>query len=380
MKNVIPFSKHAKLGNDARYVMSVIENNQVSGAQPVSRKVENLLKKNVHPLAKILLTPSCTHALEITSILLNLKPGDEVIVPSYTFVSTALAFYMHGAKLVFADIKPDTLNIDETKIENLITKKTKAVIVVHYAGVSCEMNEIMKIGNKYNLCIIEDNAHGLFGKYHDQKLGSIGHMSTLSFHQTKNITCGEGGALIVNDLDFYERAEIIREKGTDRSKFLRGEIDKYTWVDKGSSYILSDILSAVLLYQLELSKKIQTKRKKIWDKYHKNLNYWCNKNHIIQPSIPSYCKQSYHMYYLLLPNENLRNNFIKHLFKNKITAVSHYQPLHISPFIKKKSVFKKDNCPITTETSKRIVRLPFFYNITDEQHLKVINAIIKFDC
>ena len=380
MKNIIPFSQHARLGNDLHYVKKTLENSKTSGDGFFSKKVEQILNKKLHISGKTLLTTSCTHALEIAAILINLKPGDEVIVPSYTFVSSALAFHMHGAKIVFADIKPNTLNIDETKIEKLITKKTKAIVAVHYAGISCEMNEIMKIGKKFHLYIIEDNAHGIFGEYHGRKLGSIGHMSTFSFHKTKNISCGEGGALALNKPELCDRAEIIREKGTDRLKFLRGEVDKYTWVDKGSSYIMSDILSAVLFYQLKLSKKIQFKRKSLWDSYHKNLKDWCNENDITQPLVPSHCKQSYHMYYLLLPNHSLQTKFINYLSKLKIKAVTHYQPLHTSPFIKKMSTYKGDYCPVTTDVSQRIVRLPLFYNMTSKQHSKVLNDIDSFHC
>ena len=380
MKKIIPFSQSAKLGNDLNYVKEMFLKNKSFSDSFFSKRVESLLNKLLHISGKTLLTTSCTHALEIAALLINLKPGDEVIVPSYTFVSSALAFHMHGAKIVFADIKPNTLNIDETKLEKLITKKTKAIVIVHYAGVSCEMNEIMKIGKKYSVYIIEDNAHGIFGEYRKQKLGSIGHISTFSFHKTKNISCGEGGALVLNKKNLFGRAEIIREKGTNRLKFLRGEVDKYRWVDKGSSYILSDILSAVLFHQLRFSKQIQFKRKKLWEGYHKDLKNWCNKNDIIQPIVPSYCKQPYHMYYLLLPNEKLRTKLINYLSKLNIRATSHYQPLHSSPFIKKISPIKKDNCPVTTSVSQRIIRLPLFYNMTDKQHVKVINDIIKFRC
>ncbi len=380
MKNIIPFSQQARLGNNLQYVKKTFENSKASSDGFFSKKVEHLLNKKLHISGKTLLTTSCTHALEIAAIIINLKPGDEVIVPSYTFVSSALAFHMHGAKIVFADIKPNTLNIDETKLEKLITKKTKAIVAVHYAGISCEMNEIMKIGKKYNLYIIEDNAHGIFAEYKGRKLGSIGHMSTFSFHKTKNISCGEGGALVLNNPAFSDRAEIIREKGTNRLKFLKGEVDKYTWVDKGSSYIMSDILSAVLFYQLKFSNKIQFKRRSLWDSYHLNLKNWCNKNDIIQPLVPSYCKQSYHMYYLLFPNHDLQTKFINYLSKLKIKVTTHYQPLHSSPFAKKISNYKKDYCPVTTDISRRIVRLPLFYNMTDKQHLKVLNDIDTFHC
>ena len=380
MKNIIPFSQHARLGNDLQYLKKTFENSKTYSDGFFSKKVEQLLNKKLHISGKTLLTTSCTHALEIAAILLNLKPGDEVIVPSYTFVSSALAFYMHGAKIVFADVKSNTLNIDETKLEKIITKKTKAIVVVHYAGISCEMNEIMQIGRKYNLYIIEDNAHGIFGEYRGKKLGSIGHISTFSFHKTKNISCGEGGALALNKSVASDRAEIIREKGTNRVKFLKGEVEKYKWVDKGSSYILSDMLSAVLFYQLKFAKKIQLKRQHLWEIYHENLYKWCNKNDIVQPTVPTHCKQSYHMYYLLLPNHDLQKRFINYLSKVKIRATSHYQPLHSSPFIKKISNYKNDYCPVSTDVSKRIVRLPLFYNMTSKQHSKVLNDILAFHC
>lgn len=380
MKNFIPFSKHSKLGNDLKYVKKVIENNQTCGDGPFSKKVEELLSKKLKISGKSLLTTSCTHALEMSAILIDIKSGDEVIVPSFTFVSTALAFHMRGARIIFADIRFDTLNIDEKKIESLITNKTKAIVVVHYAGVSCEMKDIMRIGKKYKLKIIEDNAHGLFGEYHGKKLGTIGDISTFSFHETKNISCGEGGAIVLNKSNLLKRAEIIREKGTNRLNFIRGKLNKYRWVDKGSSYILSEILSAVLFYQLKNSRKIQLKRKKLWEKYHKNLKNWCDKNNVIQPSIPYYCKQPYHMYFLLFPNKNIRTKFRNHLSKFNIVASPHYQPLHTSPYAKKFSKPKNDTCPIATNISKRILRLPFFYDITEKQTLKVIDAIKSFQC
>tara|TARA_E500000178_G_scaffold333444_1_gene368441 strand:+ start:1132 stop:2274 length:1143 start_codon:yes stop_codon:yes gene_type:complete len=380
MKNRIPFSQHPRLGNDLKYVKNTFKNENSYHNGFFSKKVEQLLSKQLNVSGKTLLTTSCTHALEIAAILINLKPGDEVIVPSYTFVSTALAFHMHGAKIVFADIKPETLNIDETKLEKMITKKTRAIVVVHYAGISCEMNKLMQIGNKYNIYIVEDNAHGIYGEYRGKKLGSIGHISTFSFHNTKNISCGEGGAIVLNKPNLFDRAEIIRDKGTNRQRFLRGEVDKYTWVDKGSSYVLSDISSAILFLQLKSSKKIQVKRRNLWNSYHKNLKNWCNKNNIIRPHVPNYCKQSYHMYYLLLPNHDLRTKFIRYLLNLKIIATSHYQPLHNSPFVKKMLNCKDDYCPVTTDVSKRIVRLPLFYNMTKKQHSKVLNDIKAFHC
>lgn len=380
MKNLIPFSSHPIINKDLKYASLAIKSSHTFGDGPYSKKSEKLLKKILNTSGKILLTTSCTHALEIAALLTNLRPGDEVIVPSYTFVSSALAFYMHGAKIIFADIRQDTLNIDEKKIENLITKKTKAIIVVHYAGVSCEMNKIMKIAKKNYLYVIEDNAHGLFGKYYNKELGTIGHMSAFSFHQTKNLSCGEGGALLLNKSNLIERAQIIREKGTNRYQFLKGSVNKYRWIDKGSSYVLSDILAGILFNQLKNSKKIQSKRKKLWNIYHENLSSWCKINRVLQPKIPAHCKHPYHMYYLLFPNFILRKKFINHLSKLNIKVSSHYEPLHSSPFAKKINTFMNDTCPIATNVSQRIVRLPFFYNITKQQYSRVIDKVTEFSC
>ena len=295
----------------------------------------------------------------MSAILLNINPDDEVIVPSFTFVSTINAFVLRGAKPVFIDIRPDTLNMDENQLEALITNKTKAIIPVHYAGVGCEMDTIMRIADNYGIPVIEDNAHGLFGKYKGEYLGTFGTFSTQSFHETKNFSCGEGGALIINDKNYIERAEIIREKGTDRSLFLKGDIDKYSWVDIGSSYLLSDILAAVLYAQLERRNLIQLKRKNIWDYYFSQLEEWAQKNDILLPFIPEHCIQSFHMFYLLMPSNTERNLFIEHLTNFGIKAQFHYLPLHISK-MGKTFGGKSGDCPITEDISDRIVRLPFF--------------------
>ena len=313
----------------------------------------------------------------MAAILLDLQPGDEVIVPSYTFVTTALAFYMHGARPVFADIRPDTLNIDETKLEGLITDRTRAIVPVHYAGVGCEMDAIIDLAKKYDLVVIEDNAHGLFGKYKGKMLGTIGHMATQSFHETKNITCGEGGALVINDPAYIERAEIIREKGTNRSKFFRGEIDKYSWCDRGSSYVMSDILAAFLYGQLLHSKEIQQSRKRVWDTYYQQLERWSVENNVRLPVVPQHCEQAYHMFYLLMPDLETRTSFINFLKEREIYSVFHYLPLHKS-VMGRKLGGDSAMCPITEETSDRLVRLPFYNDMVDSELESVIDAIKSF--
>jgi dTDP-4-amino-4,6-dideoxygalactose transaminase len=313
----------------------------------------------------------------MAAILLNLQPGDEVIVPSYTFVSTALAFVMHGAKPVFADIRPDTLNIDESKLEDLITARTRAIVVVHYAGVGCEMDSIMESVKRHNLILIEDNAHGLYGKYKGRYLGTFGTFATQSFHETKNITCGEGGALLINDPSYSERAEIIREKGTNRSRFFRGEVDKYTWVDKGSSYVLSDILGAFLYAQLNEADKIQKKRKTIWNYYYEHLKDWAITNDVRLPIIPKHCEQAYHMFYLLMPSLEARTHFISYLKENEIGAVFHYLPLHKSDMGCKLGG-EQYHCPVTENVSDRLVRLPFFNDMTEKELITVTKVILNY--
>jgi dTDP-4-amino-4,6-dideoxygalactose transaminase len=285
---------------------------------------------------------------------------------------------MHGAKIIFADIRKDTLNIDESKLEDLISSRTRAVVVVHYAGVACEMQSIQAITNRYDITLIEDNAHGLFGEYQDMKLGSIGDIATQSFHETKNISCGEGGALILNNNFFFERANVLRDKGTNRAKFLLGQVDKYSWVDKGSSYVLSDVLAALLHSQLLLRKKIQQKRKNIWNTYDERLKKWSISNEISLPFVPKSCKQTYHIFYLLCPNLTWRNKFIDYLATQGISATSHYQPLHTSEFGMKLCLSEKDVCPVTSLVSETIVRLPLFYDMSDLQLDYVIDRICEY--
>ncbi len=361
MKNLIPFNRCDIQGNEINYLQQSIKKGHISGDGLFTKKCSNLIEHELG-VKKMLLTTSCTDALEMTAILLEIKPGDEIIVPSFTFVSTINAFVLRGAKPIFVDIRKDTLNIDETKIESLITKKTKAVIVVHYAGVGCEMDVIMDIADKHKIKVIEDNAHGLFGKYKDKYLGTFGTFATQSFHETKNFTCGEGGALLINDKKYIHRSEIIWEKGTDRSKFFRGEVDKYSWVDIGSSYLPSEITAAFLFAQLEKKEDVQRKRKDIWTFYNQELREWANSNNIRTPFIPIQCEQSFHMFYLIMPDQDARDNFIKYLKTNGIMAVFHYLPLHLSK--KGKELGGNDfDCPVTIDISNRLVRLPFYNNL-----------------
>ena len=369
----IPFNKPSLTGAEIGYLTECIGNEHTAGDGEFTKKCHTLLEQTLG-VEKALLTTSCTHALEMTALLLDLQSGDEVIVPSFTFVSTVNAYALRGAQPVFIDVRPDTLNIDETKIENLISRRTKAIVVVHYAGVACEMDEILRVAGKYNIPVIEDNAHGLFGKYKGKHLGTFGAMATQSFHETKNFTCGEGGALLINDERYIERAEIIREKGTNRSRFFRGQVDKYTWVDLGSSYLMSDLLAAYLYAQLEAAEQIQAKRRQVWLRYEDELQDWTESRNIRLPVIPSECEQAFHMFYILLPSLEERQSLINHLKSNGVLSVSHYLPLHISK-MGVKSGGKVDDCPVTEDISDRLLRLPFYNSFTEIEQAKVIESI-----
>lgn len=374
---LIPFNRPVIIGDEIEFILDSIKKGWVSGDGPYTKNAQDLLQEQINPDARVLLTTSCTHALEMSAILIDISPGDEVIVPSFTFVSTALAFVMRGAKPVFADIRPDTLNMDENIIDSLITDKTRAIVPVHYAGVACEMDAIVDIAASRNLIVIEDNAHGLYGKYKGKNLGSIAPLATQSFHETKNIICGEGGALVMNDDSYAERAEIIREKGTDRSRFFRGQVDKYSWVDKGSSYVTSDILAAFLYAQLIGAERIQNKRKHIWNFYHANLQQWADKAGVGLPFVPEYCEQPYHMFYLLMPSSDIRTDFIKFLDEHNINSVFHYLPLHSSKMGKELSETVM-SCPVADDVSDRLVRLPFFNNLTDQEMERVVTTVNSY--
>jgi dTDP-4-amino-4,6-dideoxygalactose transaminase len=375
----ISFNRSSLQGRELDYIHETINVGQVAGDQMFSHKCQELLQEALG-VRKALVTTSCTHALEMAAILLNLKEGDEVILPSFTFVSTANAFVLRGAIPVFCDIRQDTLNLDETKLEALITRRTRAIVPVHYAGVGCEMDAIIVIANRHGVAVIEDNAHGLFGKYKGRWLGTFGAMATQSFHETKNITCGEGGALLVNEPQFIERAEIIREKGTNRARFFRGQVDKYSWVDLGSSYVMSDILSAFLYGQLEQWQSVQAKRRAIWERYDSELGDWAYSKGIRRPVIPPHCEQAYHMYYLIMPSLEARTEFIKHLADQQIKAVFHYLPLNRSEYARSMadSGWPMTECPVAEDISARLVRLPFYTDLSAEDHNRVLSAINSF--
>lgn len=369
----VDFNKPYIAQNQNDYVIQAINSNQISGDGPFTKKCHQILE-SLLGCKRALLTTSCTHALEICALLLDIRQGDEVILPSFTFVSTANAFVLRGARPVFVDIRSDTLNINESQIEEAITERTKAIVVVHYAGVACEMNSILKIGNKHNIPVVEDNAHGLFGKYDQQYLGTIGSLGAQSFHETKNISCGEGGALLINDPSLIERAEIIREKGTNRSRFFRGQVDKYTWVDVGSSYLPSDILAAVLFAQLQEAASIQEKRRMIWNRYFQDLRQWANQQEVKLPFVPDYCEQSFHMFYMIMPDLNERDRFIHYLKENSINTVFHYIPLHNSG-MGRQFGYKDGDFPLTESISDSLVRLPFYNDLSPIDQDYVIKKI-----
>ncbi|NOQ23246.1 MAG: dTDP-4-amino-4,6-dideoxygalactose transaminase [Candidatus Aegiribacteria sp.] len=373
----VPFNKPSIIGNEINYIIEAIQNGHISGDGEFTKSCQTLLEKQLE-VKKVLLTTSCTHALEMAALLIGLKPGDEVIVPSFTFVSTVNAFVLHGAKPVFIDIRPDTLNLDESCLEKLINRKTKAIVPVHYAGIGCEMDAIMNIASSNGIAVIEDNAHGLYGKYRGRSLGSFGCMATQSFHETKNFYCGEGGALLINDPSLIERAEIIREKGTDRSRFFRGQVDRYTWRDIGSSYLPSDILAAFLLAQLEEKNKVQHTRKFIWEYYFDHLCEWAESYGVKLPFVPAHCEQSYHMFYLLVPSYEARQALISYLRKLGIYSVFHYLPLHLSAKGREHGGNEFD-CPVSLDISERILRLPLYNDLTEDNLSYVVNSIRKFD-
>ena len=376
MRNKIPLNKPCFEGKELVYIAEAINNGLISGDGQFTKLCHAFFEEQLG-VNKALLTTSCTHALEMAAILLDIKTGDEVIVPSFTFVSTANAFTLHKAKPVFIDIRNDTLNMNENQLEKLITPRTKAILPVHYAGVGCEMDAIMDIASRHNVSVVEDNAHGLFGKYKGKSLGTFGCMSTLSFHETKNVTCGEGGALLINDPKYIDRAEIIREKGTNRSRLFRGEIDKYTWVDTGSSYLPSDMLAAFLYAQLEAKDHIQEHRRRIWEYYYTNLQEWAQKHNVRLPFIPEYCEQPYHMFYMIMPSFEDRQALIAHLKKCNIRAVFHYLPLHLSD-MGIRLAGKKYDCPVTEDISDRLVRLPFYNELTETEQKTIVETIFNF--
>jgi dTDP-4-amino-4,6-dideoxygalactose transaminase len=371
----VPFNRPCLVGNEPFYMAQAVQLGHISGDGHFSRQCHELLERELG-VRKALLTTSCTHALEMAALLLDIQPGDEVIVPSFTFVSTVNAFVLRGARPVFIDVRPDTLNLDETQLERLITPRTKAIVPVHYAGVGCEMDAILEVAQRYGVAIVEDNAHGLFGKYKGRYLGTFGSLATQSFHETKNFTCGEGGALLINDPQYIERAEILREKGTNRSLFFRGQVDKYSWVDVGSSYLPSDILAAFLYAQLEARAEIQAKRRHLWHYYYEHLRDWAEEHHVRLPIVPPHCEQSYHMFYLLMPSLEQRQALIAYLKSCGILSVFHYLPLHLSDMGRRLGGQEGD-CPVTEEVSDRLVRLPFFNDLSPQDQEWVVHNVVN---
>lgn len=361
-------------GKEEEYLQNVFKNAKFSGDGDYTLKC-NAKFLEMYPDSKTLLTTSCTHALEMAAILIDIQPGDEVIMPSYTFVSTANAFVLRGAKIIFVDVRPDTMNIDEQLIETAITDKTKAIVPVHYAGVSCEMDTIMSIAKQYNLYVIEDAAQGMMSSYKGKPLGTIGDIGCFSFHETKNYQCGEGGAIVLNKEKFFERAEFIREKGTNRSKFFRGQIDKYSWVDVGSSYLPSELNAAFLLAQLESAKKVNEDRLNSWNLYYELLSKLDDK--IELPTVPDNCKHNAHMFYIKTKDLQERSELIEYLKEDNIGSVFHYVPLHSAVAGEKFGIFHQEDI-YTTKESERLLRLPMFYNLSEDDIRFVAQTIEKF--
>ncbi len=373
----IPFNRTYLAGPEMEYVRQAMTDGPLAGDGPFTKRATQLLLQ-VLGAESSLLTTSCTHALDMTAMLLDLAPGDEVIMPSFTFVSTANAYVLRGAVPVFVDCRPDTMNIDERLIEEAVTERTKAVVVVHYAGVSCDMDAINEIAARHGLAVIEDNAHGLGGRYRGRALGSIGTMATQSFHETKNVQCGEGGALVFNDASYFARAEIIREKGTNRSQFFRGMVDKYRWVDLGSSYLPSEILAAFLTGQLECFDKIQELRHRIWDGYHHRLATWAERSGVARPVVPPECVHPAHLYYLVLPDLDNRQALIRHLADVGVHATFHYQPLHSALAGEKYGRVATAGCRVTDQVADRLIRLPLFAGMSDDEFERIVDGVTSF--
>jgi dTDP-4-amino-4,6-dideoxygalactose transaminase len=372
----IPFNRPTLVGRELEVVAEAAASRHISGDGPFGRRCEAILEESVG-VPRALMTTSCTHSLELAALLLRVGPGDEVIIPSFTFVSTASAFALRGARIVFADVHPTTLNIDERQLEALVTDRTRAIVAVHYAGIGCELEPILDLAQSRGIAVVEDNAHGLFGAYRGRALGTFGVVAAQSFHETKNFTCGEGGALLLNDSALVDRAEVLREKGTNRKAFFRGEVDKYTWVDLGSSYVLSELQAAFLAAQLEQRETIQHARRRIWNRYHDGLADWAGETGTRLPFIPDHCDQPYHMYYLLLPSLEARTALIEHLKRKSILAVFHYLPLHLSR-IGQRFGGRRGQCPVTEDVSDRLLRLPFYTNLHVNDQEEVIEALTAF--
>ena len=369
----IPFNRASLVGNEWSYLNDSIESGHISGDGPYTRRVESFLESELG-VPRALLTTSCTHALEMAALLLDLSRGDEVVVPSFAFVSTANAFALRGAQVVFCDVREDTLNLDERALEEVVGPKTKAIVPLHYAGVGCEMDRICAVAAESGAVVVEDNAHGLFGRYRGRFLGTFGQLATQSFHETKNFTCGEGGALLVNDLAFVDEAEIVREKGTNRRQVFRGTAEKYTWRSLGSSYVISDLLAAFLAAQFEGLENVQNVPERIWRRYAEGLHDWARVTGARLPVVPEHCEQTFHIFHVLLPSAEARSALIDHLRDQGIVAVFHYLPLHLSEM---GETFggKLGQCPVAEDIAGRILRLPLYSALTLEEQERVIEAV-----
>jgi dTDP-4-amino-4,6-dideoxygalactose transaminase len=372
----IPFNRPFLLGGEFERMRAAFEGLTISEGGPFTRECEHLLQR-ITGSSSVLLTSSCTHALEMSALLLDLQPGDEVILPSFTFTSTANAFALRGARPVFADVRDDTLNLDERLLPALVSERTRAIVVVHYAGVACAMEPILELASSRGIPVVEDNAHGLMASYRGTPLGRFGHLATQSFHETKNVTCGKGGALLVNDERYLARAHVLREKGTNRTQFAAGLVDKYSWVDLGSSYLPPDILSAFLMVQLEGREIIQAKRLRIWERYNRELASWADAHGVRRPVVPAECDHPAHLYYLLLPDGASRNRFLAHMRARDILSVFHYVPLHLSPMGRKLGGCA-GACPVTESVSGRLARLPLYTGMTYEDQSAVLEAVRAF--
>jgi len=372
----IPFNRPFIIGKELEYIIQSVQNGHISGNGPFTKQCHRLLEGKFNA-KKVLLTHSCTAALEMAAILCEVGPGDEVILPSFTFVSTANAFHLRRAKLVFVDILPDTLNIDHRRVAEAISERTKVIVPVHYAGVSCEMGTLMELAKQHHLYVVEDAAQGVNAKFRGQYLGTIGDLGAFSFHETKNFICGEGGALVINNEKFIVRAEVIWEKGTNRAQFFRGEVDKYTWVDIGSSYLPSDLLAAFLYAQLENIDRIHKRRKEIFEYYYEALCPLSEKGFIRLPITTSECEGNHHLFYILLKDEKTRNNLMDYLKSEGILAIFHYVPLHLSP-IGRSMGYRKEQLPVTESVSGRLLRLPFYYDLKKEEQAEIVQRIMKF--
>lgn len=369
----IHLSQTTRTRNEMAYIEAVLQARRPGGGGPFGRRVEELLTRE-HASGGALLTSSCTHALEMMAILLDIAPGDEVIIPAFTFVSTANAFVLRGARPVFVDSCPDTLNLDPRSVEQRITSRTRAIVAMHYGGIACDMDELQRISRTHGIPLLEDNAHGLYGRYQGKPLGSFGVLSALSFHETKNFVCGEGGALIVNDARYLSRAEIIRDKGTDRSRFQHGLVDKYTWQDLGSSYVMADVLAAMLLSQLEEHESIQSRRRRAFEWYEAELKGWSTEMGIARPAVPEGCDPAWHLYYLLLRDAAHQAPFIQYLRENRIGSAFHYLPLNQSPYSRRHWPDVHD-CPVAESAASRLVRLPLHAELSDPDLEHIVSVV-----